>query len=143
MKGEKEINEKRKWQTDNVHHPGEILICSQGWPSLHYTLTSKKRRKKRLFTLCNHTGIWCACGCVNVCVCAHLSACVHELFVSPPQALSCWVCSLKRLCFCCHPSLSCSLCFLACIRTPLFCLRVRIIHHRRPVCLYSIIDVLS
>lgn len=32
----------------------------------------------------------------------HLSPC--ELFVSPPQALSCWVCSLKRLCFYCHPS---------------------------------------
>lgn len=65
----------------------------------------KEEEKKRLFTLCNHTGVWCACGCVNVCVCAHLSACVYELFVSPPQALSCWVCSLKRLCFCCHPSL--------------------------------------
>lgn len=25
-----------------------------------------------------------------------------------PQALGCWVCSLKRLCFCCHPSLSLS-----------------------------------
>lgn len=47
---------------------------------------------------------------VCVCVCAHLSACVYELFVSPPQALGCWVCSLKRLCFCCHLSPCLSLC---------------------------------
>lgn len=55
------------------------------------------------FTLCNETTIWYASKSINVCVCMHLSMC--ELFVCPPQALGCWVCSLKRLCFCCHPSL--------------------------------------
>lgn len=40
------------------------------------------------------------CECVCICLCAG----VCELFVSPPQALGCWVCSLKRLCFCCHLS---------------------------------------
>lgn len=45
-----------------------------------------------------------------MCVCMHLSPCVYELFASPPQALSCWVCSLKRLCFCCHPPLLPSFC---------------------------------
>lgn len=75
-------------------------------PLLHTHI--KEEEEKRLFTLCNHMGVWCACGCVNVCacVCAHLSACLYELFVSPPQALGCWVCSLKRLCFCCHLPLS-------------------------------------
>lgn len=44
--------------------------------------------------------IWiCKCVCAHM----HLSPCVFELFASPPQALSCWVCSLKRLCFCYHP----------------------------------------
>lgn len=39
--------------------------------------------------------IWRTRGCVvaseaaRMCACAHLSACVHELFVSPPQALGC------------------------------------------------------
>lgn len=39
--------------------------------------------------------IWRTCGCVvaseaaHMCACAHLSACVHELFASPPQALGC------------------------------------------------------
>lgn len=77
------------------------------------TLTSKKRRKKKTLHLVQSHCIWCACGCacecVGVCVHAHLSACVYELFVSPPQALGCWVCSLKRLCFCCHLFLPLSL----------------------------------
>ncbi len=133
-KREKEINEKRKWQTDNVHHPCEILIYSQGWPSLYYTLTSKKRRKKTLHLVQSHGRLVCLwmcecvslCACVCVCVCAHLSACVYELFVSPPQALGCWVCSLKRLCFCCHLSLPLSVFLTQTLSTSV--LSVRLYH---------------
>lgn len=68
----------------------------------------KEKEKKRTLHLVQSHGIWCACGCVSMCMRTHLSACVYELFVSPPQPLGCWVCSLKRLCFLlpCHsPSL--------------------------------------
>lgn len=70
-----------------------MLKQSQTWVPL-LSLQYKKRRQITdvLFNL-------------RLCVHMHLHACVHELFVNPPQALSCWVCSLKRLCFCCHPSL--------------------------------------
>lgn len=44
-KRENEINEKWKWQTDDVHNPCEILIHSQGWPSL-YTHIKEKEKKK-------------------------------------------------------------------------------------------------
>ncbi len=35
----------------------------------------KEKEKKRLFTLCNHMGVWCACRCVNVRVWVHI--CLH------------------------------------------------------------------
>ena len=139
---EKEINEKRKWQTDNVHHPCEILICSQGWPSLHYALTSKKRRKKdsspcaitRAFGVL--VDVW-MCACVRIC----LHVCMSYLWVH----LRHWAAGYAALKGCVSAAipLSRSLCFLAHIQPPLFCLRVCIIHHLRPVCLYSIIDALS
>lgn len=113
---EKEINKNWKWQRGNVHHPSEILIYSQGWSSLHCTLIKVKGKKKTLHLVQSHRRLLCLwmCECVSlyICVCASVW-CVYELFVSPPQALGCWVCSLKRLCFCCHLSLcfSLPLCF--------------------------------
>lgn len=79
------------------------------------TLSHQREREKRALHLVQSHGrlvcLW-MCKCVSMLVCEHLSACVYELFVSLPQALGCWVCSLKRLCFCCHlshsPSLSVS-----------------------------------
>lgn len=85
-----------------------------GMIPLHSHIKNKEGKKtERIFTLCNHTAVWRAGGCVNVRACI----CVYELFVSPPQALGCWVCSLKRLCFCCHVSLSPLCVFLTGART--------------------------
>lgn len=82
-------------------------------PLLHSHI-KEKAKKKTLHLVQSHRRLVCSwmCKCASLCVCAcaHLSACVYELFVSPPQALGCWVCSLKRLCFCCHLSASLSLC---------------------------------
>lgn len=69
------------------------------------TLTSKKRvggggGDSSPCAITQHLMCSWMCRCVRVRV--HPSACVYELFASPPQALGCWVCSLKRLCFCCH-----------------------------------------
>lgn len=98
-------------------------------------------KKKKGYSPCAITQAFGACARV------HLSAFVYELFVCAPQALGCWVCSLKRLCFCCHPSLSLSLSrsvSLAHTWTPLPVLSaVCIVHHHRSVHLYSIINALS
>lgn len=73
-------------------------------PLLHSHQRAEEE-KKTLHLVQSHRLLVCFWMCESVCVCTHLSACVYELFVSPPQALGCWVCSLKRLCFCCHLSL--------------------------------------
>lgn len=76
-------------------HPGMVVLLLR----LHKKAWNKK---KKGYSPCAITQAFGACARV------HLSAFVYELFVCAPQALGCWVCSLKRLCFCCHPSLSLS-----------------------------------
>lgn len=81
----------------------KMLIYIQGWSCFCYVCIKKHEiKKKKGYSPCAITQAFGACARV------HLSAFVYELFVCAPQALGCWVCSLKRLCFCCHPSLSLS-----------------------------------
>lgn len=97
----------------------------------------REREKRALHLVQSHRRLVCLwmCKCVSMFVCEHLCACVYELFVSLPQALGCWVCSLKRLCFCCHLSHSPSLCFSLRLCLPLLCLSVCIIPSVLSVCI--------
>lgn len=122
----------------------KMLIYIKGWSCFYYVCIQKSMKfKKKGSSPCAITQAFGACARV------HLSAFVYELFVCAPQALGCWVCSLKRLCFCCHPSLSLSLCLPLCVSrshsdSPTSVLSaVCIAHHLRSVHLYSIIDALS
>lgn len=79
-KREKEINEKWKWQTDNVHHPCEILIHCQGWPSLYSTLSHQREgEKKTLHLVQSHGRLVCLWMCERVCICLHV--CTSYLWV--------------------------------------------------------------
>lgn len=82
-------------------------------------LASEKRRGGSLFTLCNHTAFGVLVdvllclrldACVRMCICPHV--CTNYLRVHLRLWAAGWVCSLKRLCFCCHFFLPLSLCFI-------------------------------
>lgn len=49
----------------------KMLIYIQGWSCFCYVCIKKHeiKKKKRIFTLCNHAGVWCVCARASVCIC--------------------------------------------------------------------------